>query len=342
VYSYEVVRWGGWVSRFVMPKVGAMPIHHAKMDTQGMARIYKAIIDGPYPLALAPEGQVSYTTDSVPRLEQGVIRIGFHVAEQLAKKNAGCPIEILPVSVHFRFGSWGKFTIELLIKKIEKVCGLYHRGRPKLPFVERIQQCRDCILKVNETRYQIDADLSLSFEERLERVIYAALETAERMLGIRSDSEYHSRMYRVRQHCWDRIYLPAMDSFDGMTKITRNMLDLRAGEAWHAGRHQELVDFCWYFRVPLPTEETAFHNKIEYVQNLWDFASRTMGGAYPDRVSIFPRKVIIHSAPIINLSERLPDYHKDKKTTIAAAMSDLENAYLHSIADANRESKVSE
>ncbi|MDR0448638.1 MAG: acyltransferase, partial [Treponema sp.] len=127
VYGYEVIRWGGWIARFIMPNLGAMPIHHSKMDSKGMARIYKAITDGPYPIALAPEGQVSYTADAIPRLEPGVIRIGFSAAERLKENGLDCPVEILPVSVHFRFGSWGKFTLELLIRKIEKFCGIPRR-----------------------------------------------------------------------------------------------------------------------------------------------------------------------------------------------------------------------
>jgi hypothetical protein len=188
---------------------------------------------------------------------------------------------------------------------------------------------------VNEARYHVKADESLSFEERLDRVIAAALETAERMLGLKSQGELFSRIYRLRQICWDRIVLPGIDSLKGMPPIERGAADLRAGEAWHIGRHQELVDFCWYFRIPLPTEETVIHKKVEYVQNLWDFASRTMGGAFRNRVNIFPRKVIIHAAPVINLSERLPSYSKDKRAEIALAMSDLEKAFLDCIADAD-------
>ena len=335
VYSYEVVRWGGWIARFIMPNLGAMPIHHTKMDSQGMARIYNAIVEGPYPLALAPEGQVSYTTDSVPRLEPGTIRIGFNAAQRLKEKNKNCPVEILPVSIHFRFGSWGKLSIELLLRKIEKKCGFSRQNQRNLSFTERLRQCRDHILNVNEVRYQIKGDESHSFEERIEQVINAALETAERMIGVKSEGDFFFRKYRIRQFCWDRIYLPGADNFNDINHIERNMMDLRAGEAWHIGRHQELVDLCWYFRLPLPAEETPLHNKVEYVQNLWDFASRTMGGAYSDRVSIFPRRVIIHTSPAINLSERLPFYENNKKAAIEAALTDLEKAYLDSITEVN-------
>ena len=335
VYGYEVVRWGGWVARFIMPNVGAMPIHHAKMDSKGMARIYTAIANGPYPVALAPEGQVSYTADAVPRLEPGVIRIGFQAAKQLAAKGMDCPLEILPISVHFRFGSWGNFTLELLLKRIEKLCGLSGKGRKKMLFTERVQQCRDHILKVIEKRYQITPDISAPFEERLDRVIDIALETSERMLGEKGEGDFFARMYKVRQVCWDRIFIPGVDNLEGMSGVERSSADLKAGEAWYIARHMELVDFCWYYRVPLPTEETVIHKKVEYVQNLWDFASRSMGGAFSNRVNILPRKVIIHSAPVINLTERLPAYNKDKKAELALAMSDLEKAFLDCIAEAN-------
>ena len=334
VYSYEVVRWGGWAARFVMPNLGGMPIHHAKMDSRGMARIYNAIVNGPYPVALAPEGQVSYTTDAVPRIEPGVIRIGFNAAERLQLNGEKCPLEILPVAVYFRFGPWGRGTLEMLLKKIEKACGFSRKE--KLPHTERMRRCRDYILEVNEARYHIKSGDTLSFNERLELVIDAALKTAERMLGLKSEGEFFHRIYRLRQHCWDRIILPGVITLDGMSRVERAVKDLRAGEAWHIGRHQELIDFCWYFRVPLPTEETAIHNKVEYVQNLWDFANRTMGGAYPDRVSIFPRKVIIQPAPVINLSERLDSYKTNKKAAIASAMSDLEKAYLDCIAESKK------
>jgi|GEM_PF-1125238 len=333
VYSYDVIRWGGWVSRFIMPGIGAMPIYHAKLDSKSMVRIFNSIINGPYPLALAPEGKVSYMTDSVPRLEQGVIRIGFQAAERLVENGIDCPLEILPLSIHFRFGSWGHFTLEWLLRKIERVCGFYRRGRRKLPFTERVRQCMDYVLKANETRYQIKGgtvdgnNTPLPFEMRLEKVVYAALETAERIMDAKSDGDILTRMHRVNQMCWDRIYIPGMEDFKGSTQVEQGIMDLQAGEAWYAGRHIGLVELCWYFRVPLPQNEATLHAKVEYAQNLWDFANRSMGGAFKNRVNIFPRRVILQAAPVINLSERLSAYKSDKKSTIATTLSDLEQSY---------------
>jgi len=333
IYGYEVVRWGGALARIFMPNLGAIPIHHTKIDSKGMERIYSAIIDGPYPIALAPEGQVSYSADTLPRIEHGIIRIGFQAANRLANKNMDCPLEILPLSIHYRYGRKGKAAMEKLLKKIEKLCGFSRRETETLSFTERLSKVREFILQINETRYRVKSDASLTFDQRLDRVVNTALETAERLLGLKSEGAFFPRLYKVRHDCWDRIFLPGTDSLKDTPRLKRAVMDLSAGEAWHISRHQELADFGWYFHHPLPTEETALHQKIEYVQNLWDFANRTMGGAFADRKNIPVEKVIIKAAPVINLSERLARYKADKKAAVAEATADLEKAFLSCIGE---------
>jgi hypothetical protein len=335
VYGYDVIRWGGWVARLVLPRLGAMPVHHAKMDSRGMARIYRAIIDGPYPLGIAPEGQVSYTSEDVPRLEQGPIRIGFHAADRLARAGKNCPVEVLPVSIHSRYGPWGKLTTSLLLRRIEGFCGLGRNSRePSL--TGRLRRCREQILAVNEKRYRIETPEGASFAERLDRVIEAALKNAERILGAdRWEGSLFSRLSHLRQLCWDRIFLPGLESLENLSPMERGALDLRAGEAWYASRHLELVEFAWYFRGPPPEEGAPLNMKIEYIQNLWDFGSRSVGGGYPNRINILPRRVIFQVAPPINLTERLPAYHADKKAAIHQALSDLKGAFLDCVKAVN-------
>jgi hypothetical protein len=337
VYGYEVARWGGPIARLFMPKVGAIPIHHTKLDSKGMARIYKAVTDGPYPLALAPEGQVSYSSDTLPRLEAGTVRIGFQSAVQLAEKNISAPVEILPLSIHFRYDRHGRSAMYKLLKKIEKICGFTRKDTKDLNFQERLKNCRECVIALNEKRYNIKTEESDTFETRLDRVVNAALETAERMLGIKGEGEYFPRLYKVRHECWDKIFVPGVTKIEHITKLQRSVMDIGAGEAWHIARHQELADFGWYFRHPLPEEDTALHQKIEYVQNLWDFANRTMGGALANRVNIKPKKVILQAAPPINLTAKLGEYKENKKETINSVVAQLEKAYMDCIKEVNAE-----
>jgi 1-acyl-sn-glycerol-3-phosphate acyltransferase len=331
VYGYEVARWGGRIARWVMPRMGAMPVHHAKIDSTGMTRIINTVVEGHYPLAIAPEGQVSYTTESIPRLEKGTVRIGFNAAERLEKQNKKIPVEILPISVHFRYGSMGRWSLNKLIRKIEKYTGL--RQKDSVDFTERLTRTRDFILELNEKRYEIVPDKQADFSDRVDAIIGVALDRAEKILNIPPrGNDLVERLYHIRQICWDRIVIPGITVLDDRALIERALLDLNAGEAWYASRHMELVDFVWYFRVPVPKEDTPLYSKIEYVQNLWDFANRTMGGAYANRVlNVHPKRVLIQIAPPINLTERLKEYKTSKKTAINNAMNDMEAAFLDCI-----------
>jgi hypothetical protein len=229
----------------------------------------------------------------------------------------------------------------MLMRRIEKFCGLRRIGRYKVPFTERFNQCREHIITANEARYQLKTDPSFSFEQRIDLVVNAALESAERIGGVNvnANEDFFFRMHRMRQLYWDRTILPGVDTLDDRTRIERSTLDLQAGEAWYIGRHLELVDLGCCFRGPLPPDNAPLHEKIEYAQNLWDFANRTMGGAFKDRVSIFPRKVIIRAAPPINLTERLPEYKQNRKDAVETAMNDLEKAFLDCINDVNKKIK---
>ena len=330
IYGYEVARWGGKWARYIMPGTGAMPIYHSKIDTAAMNRIFEAITNGPYPIAIAPEGQVSYTTESVPRLEQGTVRIGFHAAERLQNQDKDCPLEILPISIHFRYGSMGRWSLNKLVRKIEKYTGFKQDGAG---FTERLRRARDFILEQNEKRYNIAPQKDQNFSDRVNTIMEIALGKAETILGIKNISnDLIERLYTIRQICWDRMVIPGITNLNHLTMVERSLLDLNAGEAWYASRHMELVDFVWYFRVPVPAEDAPLYVKIEYTQNLWDFVNRTMGGAYTNRVlNVHPKRVLIQIGSSINLSERLNDYKKDKKKAIAAAMKDMEKNFLDCI-----------
>lgn len=284
VHGYEVPRWGGAFVRWILPRSGAMPVHHSKLDSAGMARIHAAIEDGPYPLALAPEGQVSYTSDDVPRLEAGAIRLGFQSADRLDKSGRGEPVVLQPISVHYRYGrrAWG--SLERLIHHIITFTGCAHSipaltprdpesgGGPgageshtgtELKKTGRLHAqlaaALEVILCQAEDQYGLVGDRAQlagplkAVGERVEAIVEAALGTAERLLGLpRGAGDAIERLYRIRQVGWDRVFLSPAEDPRQAAPLKRAILDRRAGEAWYAMRHMELADFAWYFRSGPP------------------------------------------------------------------------------------------
>ncbi|MDR1220824.1 MAG: acyltransferase [Treponema sp.] len=339
VHGYEVLRWGGALARFILPRIGAMPVYHAKFDSHSMECIYKALTDGPYPVAIAPEGQVSYFSDRTPHLEQGPVRIGFTVAERLEKSGRLCPVEILPVSVQYCYNAGAvraaraKKSMEKLLRRVERCVGVESRKERRgvvIPIEERLLLCRELILEKNEARYGIKAgEKADNFAGRVDALIEKCLDRTEKTLDVTKQGGVFARMYYLRQVCWDRIFIAGKTSLDDMVQLDRSIVDLNAGEAWHASRHLEIVDFVWYLRcAPVPAAESPLYQQVEYVQNLWDFANRTMGGVFGTRKLIHPYKVIVKTSAPINLSDHLDAYHRGRKETVKKVMAELEEKFF--------------
>jgi len=362
VHGYEVPRWGGPLLRWLLPRAGAMPVHHAKIDSAGMAMIKEAIINGRYPLALAPEGQVSYASERLPRLEQGTVRLGMAAAEQLARSGRSEPVQVIPVSIHHRYGPEACPSLERLVARILAFSGL--ETPPGVAIHERIGLGVERILCLAEDHYGLvrgqgspgesaqgqslaqsavqgqspgGQSQGPSRDERLAQVISRALEAGERILGLAPGAgDPIERVYRIRQAGWDRVFLEGTEP-GRLPPLERAMADRRAGEAWYAMRHMELVDFCWYFRCEPPGENAPLHRVVEYAQNLWDFASRLGGGAISQRRIVRPKKAVLIIGEALDLSARLPGWRGNRKTSVTEATAALGSAYLACIEEIRHE-----
>jgi hypothetical protein len=332
VHGYEVPRWSGALVRWMLPRMGAMPVHHAKIDREGMARIRRAIEDGDYPLALAPEGQVSYASDRLPRLEQGTMRLGLAAADDMAKKGREEPVLVLPLSVHRRCAARSTASLGRLIAALERALG-FPRGVSQDTVGDRLRKARDELVSRAERFYGLSPEALSPLEKRIAAIVLKAVECGERILDIQHRPEaLIDRVYGIRQKGWDLIYLAGDPRT--LPPVDRALADRRAAEAWYAMRHMELADLSWYFRADLPcpsahtTDGGAISAElIEYAQNLWDFANRLMGGAISGRKNVRPHASVIIAAETINLSARLADYRSDRRLCVARATADLAAAY---------------
>ena len=124
VHGYEVALWGDAIIRLALPLSGALPIHHLQADPSGMKRIREVLLHGDCPLALAPEGQVSYRSGAVPRLEPGTARMGFWCAKDLEKDGRKEQAVIVPVSVHHAFHEKDAKKLIQLVEDLEAFCGV--------------------------------------------------------------------------------------------------------------------------------------------------------------------------------------------------------------------------
>ena len=351
VHDFAVALWGDAVIRFILPRVGAMPVYHIKFDAESLNRIREVMRDGPSPLGLAPEGQISYHSETLPRIEQGTVRMGFWCARDLQKANRPERVQILPLSVHYQYDRRDEKKVRVAVAWLETICALPAAAPDGAPetlddLPPRLSAVEDRLLDVTEAFYRSaygyqppepaasPADEGAARHGRWLALQPFALSVAEHLLGIDpGEEDLVQRMYRVRLIGWDRVY--PEEPVEKRPPLEAALAHREAGEAWYAMRHMEVVDLMSYhdpdYLDAANPAGLSFDRLVETVVNLQDLAYRLMGGNITNRPNMIRKKAVIVPGPCLDLTERLPAYRADSRQTVQAVTDELAQRFRNCI-----------
>ena len=347
VHDYAVPLWGDAFIRFLLPRAGAMPVYHVKCETNSLSNIRAVLRDGPNPLGLAPEGQISYHSETLPRIELGTVRMGFWCASDLERAGRAEEVRILPISVHYQYDARDYHKIHAIIRRLESLLSLDSPAitkntrltalLPRLDAIERRLLTHTEQFYHDTYHYAVPESVSGESEaqERQHRwnaLLPAALSVAEHALGIDPGQEdLVQRMYRVRLEGWNRV--KPEESLDALSPLERALADRRAGEGWFAMRHMELVDLMSYHDVSYVNCDTpGCENRIvEHAMNLNDLANRLMAGNVSNRPNNIRKRALVVAGESINLTALLPDYRENPKKTARFATEALAENFKNCI-----------
>ena len=339
VHDYAVPLWGDAFIRFLLPRAGAMPVYHVKCETNSLSNIRAVLRDGSSPLGLAPEGQISYHSETLPRIELGTVRMGFWCASDLERAGRAEEVRILPISVHYQYDVRDYQKVHEIVRSLESLLSMDSPSIAKntrLPMLlPRLDAIERRLLTLTERFYRDTYHYAVpeavfgesEAQERQRRwntLLPAALSVAEHALGIDPGQEdLVQRMYRVRLEGWSRV--KPEESLNALSPLERALADRRAGEGWFAMRHMELVDLMSYHDVSyVNCDAPGCENRIvEYAMNLNDLASRLMAGNVSNRPNNIRKTALIVAGESINLTALLPDYHNNPKKTARFATEAL-------------------
>ncbi len=89
LYGKDVLNWAGAGARWVFPRLGGIPVVNTRLDRSSHEAIRETIVRGAHPLALAPEGQVTYQMFRVSELAAGVGTMANWVEQDLVAAARG-------------------------------------------------------------------------------------------------------------------------------------------------------------------------------------------------------------------------------------------------------------
>lgn len=347
VHDYAVPLWGNAFIRYLLPRAGALPVYHVKSDTSSLSQIRAVLKDGPSPLGLAPEGQISYHSDTLPRIELGTVRMGFWCASDLDRAGRTEEVRILPISVHYHYDKRDFHKIHAIVRRLERLVGLevtpIAKKTPLSALLPRLEAVEHRLLSQTEQfyrdtyRYAVPEPIEGASEadERQRRwnaLLPAAITVAEHALGIDPGQEdLVQRMYRVRLEGWSRV--KPEEAIGGLSRMELALADRRAGEGWFAMRHMELVDLMSYHDVSYINAASSCNDNriVEHTVNLLDLAQRLMAGNVSNRPNNIRKKAYIIPGECINLTELLPDYRVHPKKTVKIATEALATNFIRCI-----------
>ncbi len=125
----EIPLWGGPVVTFALRNAGTIPVSHGALSKSTMDTIMSTLVDSPTPVAIAPEGQVTYYSHVLPDFDQGAAQIAIWAQGRLddrSKKTGADPVSvnILPVGIVYRFPKETWLRLDRFTADCERMVGI--------------------------------------------------------------------------------------------------------------------------------------------------------------------------------------------------------------------------
>jgi hypothetical protein len=318
VYGRNVPIWHGGAAGFVIPRLEGVPVMNRRSDSQGMRTLRRYFLEGPYPMALAPEGQVTYHNHRLGPVEPGTAHLALWCQEELRRRGDPREVLILPIAPLYHFDADPERTLEALVARLAGQTGTPVPDGDS--WRQRLLALTGTLLARIEAMYGRFYPLSGAdtaqagrggLQERIERLCDAALRVPESFMGLPPEGDLLTRVFTVRQRGWDYLFRGDLPDRDGRgaeggrsapAPLDRLLADRLADEAYLQLRHNELADLLEYVR-PDYIDPPSFNRLIEYALNLLDVVNRLCGGDIGQRHSPRGKRVVVRIGEPLVLGE---------------------------------------
>jgi 1-acyl-sn-glycerol-3-phosphate acyltransferase len=349
MYDRGMTIWAGNWLGWLFAQIGGIPVHRGKtLDWQAIKKARELLVNGKFPLTVAPEGATNGHSEVVSPLEPGVAQLAFWCVEDLAKANRVEEVVVAPINIQYHYinPQWSK--LDWLLSKLEADCDLARESReiaptdkPEQLYYQRLLRLGEYILAEMEHFYRhfyhrnfpdLPQD-SLSREEnltvRLQNLLNISLQVGEEYFGLKQKGNIIERCRRLEEAGWNYIYRQELSDLKNLSPLKRGLADWIAAEASLRMLHMRLVESFVAVTGIYIQEKPCFERFAETSLILFDAIARIKGTKNPCRPRLGWRKSRITIGEPISVNQRAIAYQQNRqgaKQAVAQLTQDLQVA----------------
>jgi hypothetical protein len=334
LYGKDVLNWAGAGARWLFPRIGAIPVVNTKMDRQSQDTMRRALMEGAFPLAFAPEGQVTYHMFKVADFTPGAAGLASWAAQEFYRKGQPREVVLLPVSIAYKPEKDAGIIIKDLLERLYQQTDedAYNEKETDRLLLEAADKVAELVEKTYRSAhpalfqkvYEACGKDKPSIKERFPSLCDAVLRCAETAQGWDHGGTFINRIFRLRYWIMESIYREDIDP-SYLTELERNRADFRVLHASFLKRHSETADILEYID-PDYLKKPGNIRRIEFALNLLDVINRLKGGNIDSRYTLKQKKAAVIVGDPVTVSyngERAGGGTGKKKDQTAALSTEL-------------------
>jgi len=366
LYGKDVLNWAGRAAEWLFPRIGSIPVVNGGTNKEGLSLIRKEITEGQFPIALAPEGQVTYHMHSCSEITKGTAKFA------LWGLGSGKDVTILPLALGYSYADDKTGFIADMLMRWEEAAGrelsLQHRDTAALSahqlhaglleatdktlgLLEQFYRLPGRELQIEATAQQnsslkssdsgIPADrlpgIHTEFRKRIDALCERALSSAESIIGIEPHGSWFSRLMKIRFSGVQSIYSDTVDP-KKLPPLGCSIADFRAAEAHVYLRHSQIVDALEYLDpgyIDPPFSGSRFFESrgSEYIILLLDIINRLAGGSISTRYSPKNKHACILAGEPFSTRNIISGIRKESKKELMSALNSAIQQSLDTVSE---------
>ncbi len=355
IYDRGIPLWAGSYLRWVFAQLGGVPIQRGKLDLMALKTARELLLNGQFPLAVAPEGGNNGHNEIISPLEPGIAQLAFWCAEDLKAAKRDELVVILPIGIQYRYVEEPWAQLGKLIDEMEADSGI---GEPDAAekralrqmfagideqrhagLYVRLYRLAEHLLTLMEDYYKsfygasfdeaacegVDAceggnEPNVLLGDRLKNLMDESLQVAERYFNLKPKGSMIDRCRKLEQAGWDRIFredTPDLSPVElGLANRIAEEADLRM---WHMRLVESFVAVTGCYVKDHPSADRFAETAVLLRDMIAKIKGRTVA-----RPALGKQKAIVTVGQPIEVTQRLTDYKGKRRRAIAQLTKDLQ------------------